>query len=800
MSRLYFINDASGERQVDESAMPLRVGGAEQADVVIPGVSARTVVAHIALSEGHAYIQPAGKSPPLFHNSERLLESRWLKSGDQVQVEGSVLHWTVKGDQVYIDTRQRATSAGLTPPADPPPGSNKPTGRLPNVEVASPRFSHPRRRRAVMLLFAALVMIAAFVMIATPVALRISPEPDVQGLSGFPPAVPLGKRLLVLPGAYTVTASREGYRPLQERVRIPMGGFRELSFEMQELPGRVRIDVEPDVAFKLFVDDSEVPTDDHGVAEIERGQRRLRIETERYLSQNHSVAIDGRGQNQDVSFELQPAWAEVRITTQPQGAAVRVDDEPRGTTPLATQLLQGQRTIELSLAGHKAVILQQAIEAGTTVQLDDILMPPADGRLALHSEPGAATVSVDGDFRGTTPLTLTLASGTEHRLRVSKTGYRSAERGVTLAAEEQQELKVELTPEYGTVFVTARPADASLVVDGKAVGKATQRLRLTTRPHNLEFRKPGYETQRVTVTPRAGVSQNLDVTLKTVTQAKAAGLASSVTSAAGQRLLLLRPEGSFRMGASRREAGRRANESQRLIALERPFYLGEKEVTNGEFRRFRPEHDSGAAEGVRLNGDDQPVVNVSWEDAARYCNWLSQQDGLPPAYREQGGQMVAVQPATTGYRLPSEAEWAYVARVYGRSSPARYPWAGDYPPTATVGNFADARIADTLADVVPGYDDGYRGTAPAGSFAAQPGGFHDLGGNVAEWTNDFYAVYPGEAQKLVKDPTGPAAGEHHAVRGSSWRHGSITELRLSYRDYSRSPRNDLGFRIARFAH
>lgn len=75
----------------------------------------------------------------------------------------------------------------------------------------------------------------------------------------------------------------------------------------------------------------------------------------------------------------------------------------------------------------------------------------------------------------------------------------------------------------------------------------------------------------------------------------------------------------------------------------------------------------------------------------------------------------------------------------------------------------------------------------------------DLGGNVAEWVHDRYAVYPGVAEQLVTDPTGPETGEHHVVRGASWRFGSITELRLSYRDYSRSARDDLGFRVARYA-
>jgi formylglycine-generating enzyme required for sulfatase activity len=140
-----------------------------------------------------------------------------------------------------------------------------------------------------------------------------------------------------------------------------------------------------------------------------------------------------------------------------------------------------------------------------------------------------------------------------------------------------------------------------------------------------------------------------------------------------------------------------------------------------------------------------------------------------------------------------------VARVHGRTAPVRYPWGEGFPPVTVAGNFADMRIADTLAHTVPGYDDGYRGPAPVGSFKANPGGFHDLGGNVAEWMHDYYAVYPGEAERLVRDPAGPAGGDHRVVRDASWRHGSLAEVRLSFRDYSRGPRDDLGFRIARYA-
>jgi formylglycine-generating enzyme required for sulfatase activity len=481
---------------------------------------------------------------------------------------------------------------------------------------------------------------------------------------------------------------------------------------------------------------------------------------------------------------------------------VTVDGEPVGETPLETEILRGERILTLTLEKHKPLTLRQKVLAGSDLIIDKLQLQPLDGRLSINSQPAAASVTVDGAFQGVTPITLAISSGIEHALRLSKPGYKLFDRRLKLAADEELSLDAQLQPQYGIVFVTAQPADASLRVDGKDVGKATQRLRLTTRSHSLQFSKPGYVSKTVSITPRSGTSQNVDVKLLTARQAevakKAAAAPAVVSSSAGQQMRAVRPQGSFRMGSSRREAGRRANESARLVQLTRPFYLAAKEVSNAEYRRFDPAHDSGSAEGGSLNLDSQPAVNVSWDDAARYCNWLSSRDGLRPAYTEISGRMKAVSPMNSGYRLPSEAEWAYVAIRHGRQSEQRYPWGGSFPPTAVVGNFADASIADTLANIVPDYNDGHRVAAPVASFAARPTGFYDLGGNVAEWMHDYYAVYPGEADRLVKDPLGPAAGDHHVVRDSSWRQGTITELRLIYRDYSRAARPDLGFRVARY--
>ena len=231
------------------------------------------------------------------------------------------------------------------------------------------------------------------------------------------------------------------------------------------------------------------------------------------------------------------------------------------------------------------------------------------------------------------------------------------------------------------------------------------------------------------------------------------------------------------------------------MALQRLFYLGIKEVSNAQFKAFASGHDSGAYEDQPLNKDDQPVAMVSWHDAARYCNWLSRQENLPLFYAEEFGKVTSFNPSATGYRLPSEAEWAWAARHQENGELLRFPWGEALPPPNRHGNYADRSAGHLVGRIIFGYNDNYAVAAPVGTFEANAKGIFDLGGNVAEWVNDFYQ-HPAPENT---PPLGPAAGEYHVIRGSSWMHGTTTDLRLSFRDYGADGRRDLGFRIARFA-
>ncbi|MCP5140774.1 MAG: SUMF1/EgtB/PvdO family nonheme iron enzyme [Gammaproteobacteria bacterium] len=806
--KVFIIRDAAGERRLDESALPFGVGHGEEAHLRLPG-DGEGARAWIAFDRGHAFLQVDEGEAGLFHNRRHLSGSAWLKSGDIVQVGGAVLRWQVDGDQVFIDIEiDHAVMPAIRPPSEPPPVEPLPAPRLdeplPHVADAPRRPTSPWLVRGLIAGAVLVALLAAFVLLATPFEVDIQPPPDARSVDGFPPPFRFGGRVMALPGEYRVRASKAGYLPLDATLDVRSGEFQRHEFRMVELPGWLALDVRPDVPVRVWDGGTEIVAAADGRFALQPGTHALRVEAGRYLPATLAIEVPGRDREVAATLELTPAWADVTLASTPAGARIELDGDTIGQTPASFEVLGGEHELTLSREGFKPWQQRLQAEPGVARDLGEITLEPLDGELDLGSDPPGATVTLNGAYIGTTPLRVALKPGVGHELKLSKAGRQGRTLSVTLESGRTRSENVALAAEFGVVFLSADPADAELFIDGQAAGPATKRLNLPTRTHRIEVRKPGYVTERLEITPRVGVAQRIAVELKTAeqieTERREAARVARKTTADGQTLHLFEPSAPFEMGAPRREAGRRANESERLVALTRPYFLAEKEVSNAQFKAFKAAHDSGMAEGQSLSRPEQPVVNVSWDDAARYCNWLSAKEGLPAAYQEVGGHMQPVVPMTTGYRLPSEAEWAYAARVAGRAQASRYAWGDSFPPPSGSGNWADKRIDDVFAVTVPDYDDGFRVSAPVGSFRPNPAGLYDLGGNVAEWTNDWYALYPGEAATLVENPTGPPTGEHHVVRDTGWKHGSISELRLAYRDYSREPRNDLGFRVARHVY
>ncbi len=813
------LREPLGERSFAATDFPISVGG-EGSRVLVPA-PVPGPLAWIAQHDGQLFVQPSGEQAVVLHNGSRIAGSTWLRSGDVLDVGGGRLKLRVDGGRRVLDMLAGGADNVTAPPVAAASGSVAGEGasegeRIDAVVFRSQSSPSPVRRwsmRRVFIAFAAiaLVLAALLVFTSTPVEVVIDPVPQSVSFEGRWPGLRLGSSHLLRPGEYTLVARREGYAELRVPVAVGSDSGQELRYKLTALPGVLEV-VLP-VPGQVSID-GRTAGKAPGEFELKAGDHELLIDTERYLDYAERVRVEGFGKRQKLVPKLVPAWAVVNISTEPAGAEVRVAGEPRGKAPLELELMAGSHRVELLHPGFKPWVSDVQVKANEPLTIGPVKLGLPDGRLTVRSRPAGASVTIGGAYRGRTPLEAEVRPDLAQSVSLTRDGYEPASRQATVGAGKSSVLEFTLVPILGDVIVQANPKDAELLVDGESKGLANQTLRLLATSHSVEIRRPGYATFRTTVTPRPGLPQSIEVTLlegvaprKAATESEGAtaatpaaaelvALAPTLRAKAGQELKLA-PAGEFTMGSPRREAGRRSNESQRQVRLERRFYVATREVTNAEYRQFRPEHRSGFIMQTTLELDRAPVVNVSWQEAAAYCNWLSAADGLTPAYEMKGGSFAAVTPATNGYRLPTEAEWEWVARRAGTGL-RKYPWGDALPVPRGAGNYADRSAQALLPTVIPDYDDGYAATAPVGSFAANSSGYFDLGGNVAEWTHDLYTVQP-RSDATAVDPAATGDGSLHVIRGSSWKSAAVTELRLAYRDYGDGRRNDLGFRIARYA-
>jgi formylglycine-generating enzyme required for sulfatase activity len=643
------------------------------------------------------------------------------------------------------------------------------------------------------------IIIMGFLLSARSLQVLVTAEnPAEVSVSGL--ALPFGERYLLRQGQYQVSASAEGYYPLVTDITVDGQDSQIVELTLLPLPGLLSIGSQPAGA-RVVIDGEAVGVTPLQDLPVEAGEHTLQLQAERYLPVEQPLLITGRNIPQQLQLELAPAWAEVVVDSLPAGATVLVDGEAVGTTPATVEILQGERQLILQLATYADWQQSLELSAGEPQDLGRIKLQPAAGMLSLSSVPSGANVTLDGEFQGQTPLELTVSPGKAHRLAVFKPGYRRHTSTVQLPAAGSDSQTVTLKAQLGDVRFAISPANAIVRINGQPRGKGSQTLSLPAYEHSVEIVLDGYATVRRRVTPRPGLQQLVEVTLQTQQEARMSRIKPEITTSLGQTLLLFNPAESplsdFTMGASRREPGRRANEVLHPVSLRRMFYLQTTETTNAQFRLFQAKHNSGQIEGNSLNREHQPAVQVSWQQAASFCNWLSKREGLPAFYRETNGIISGYNRSATGYRLPTETEWAWAARANGQAL-LKFPWGDKFPPTAAVENYADNTSAYVTGRILNGYTDGHVVSATVASFGPNHNALYDMGGNVAEWVHDAYSI-PSANGSTEIDPLGTQNGDNYVIRGASWSQSKIAQLRLSHRDYGQAGRDDVGFRIARYA-
>jgi formylglycine-generating enzyme required for sulfatase activity len=598
-------------------------------------------------------------------------------------------------------------------------------------------------------------------------------------------------------GNYQLNATLAGYYPLAETIEVDEQQNQRKALQFKKLPGRLTVNTNDNLEASIWIDNNMIGSSNTILDGIIAGDHQLSIKADRYFDYNENISIEGMDQHQTLSVALKPAWADIEVISEPAGSLLKSGELIVGQTPLNGTLLQGEHHLTLSLPGHKPWQHTLIVTAGDKIALPRVYLEKADGRLNLKSTPSRVSITMDGKYQGVTPIELTLTAYQDHQLSFFKDGFIVQQRLVSLQSEQTKAFNITLKPQLGQVTIHASQEDALLYVDGRLMGRANQAITLSAKQHQIVIKKDGYVDYQTTVLPRGDLQQIVDARLRTIEQARWDDIKPQIQTVVGAQLKLFKPDNTFTMGASRREQGRRANEISRRIALKRPFYLGMKEISNKQYRQFVKLHSSGHVKGNSLDNNNNPVVNISWKSAALYCNWLSQKEKLPIFYKIEGGEVTGVNHKSNGYRLPTEAEWAWITR-YKDGQMLKYAWGSQLPPMPNSGNFADRSGASILGFIQATYNDKYAVTSPTGSFPPNDKGIFDLSGNAAEWMHDFYEVKTGLSTKIERDPLGSATGDYHVIRGSSWAHGTMTQLRLSYRDYGADARNDIGFRIARF--
>ncbi len=798
------IDASDGRREFAAADLPLTLGGETHADIALP------VPGSIQLGRlGSVFFVQAGRNARnLRVDGELVAGSRELSDGAVVAFDRARLVCRIADGRLTATLGLTVTAGDTAPPAldelargSGPAGAElaiTPIAFQRAAAAARPGRSH-RARAAALAVGAACVLLAAlawFAFTARSVAFHFVPEAEAMSLPQTVLKVRLGDRFLLRPGKHRVAAERAGYYPLDTTVDIGSDADQSIDLQFTKLPGLVSISTAPPAAATVLLDGMPLGTTPLTDAKIPPGPHKLEFDAERYLTQVLDLDVAGGGEQQSLVATLTPNWAPVSLATEPAGAAVFVDGAPAGTTPATLELTAGERELEVRLDGYNAWRGKLTVNANQPQQLPDVKLAQADGKLEVVTAPDGANVTLDGQYHGRTPLSLRLSPGRKHELALAKPGFETVVRDVSVTADSGRRLSIDLTPQLGDIDVRSTPAAAEVWVDGERRGSTPSRLSLPAVDHDIELKRSGFAVAHLKVTPRPGFPQVLESDLVALDDSTGSGYKTLLKTSLGEELKLI-PAGQFTMGSSRREVGRRSNEVLRPVRLTHAFYLSRREVTNAEFRAFRPAHDSGQFASHSLNGDAQPVVRVSWDDAAQFLNWLSIKDGLQPVYEERAEGWFAVRPLRNGYRLPTEAEWEWAARFAGQENALLYPWGAALPPPDRSGNFADVAARDILPTTLVTYDDGYAVTAPTGSFAANALGIFDLGGNVAEWVQDIYTVDTLESSELADDPLGPDTGRFHLVRGASWRSATVTELRVAYRNYGAEGSDDVGFRIAR---
>ena len=477
----------------------------------------------------------------------------------------------------------------------------------------------------------------------------------------------LGSRVMLFSRKGVVALEAEGFAP--QSVHLDKNGERQqIQVALEPLPGIAVITVVSPVDFELSVDGTSFGATSRVEVELHQGPHSVRIGGGRVKPVEEEIDITGYGEIQLFEFVTEPGNSAFAVKTTPADAQVLLDGDPVGRGGYEGFVDLGNHEIVVKLDGYHDRQKRFTAEPEKKIDLGLIELSPKAATLTVASTPGGAAVLVDGDFAGSTPVRISLQPLRTHRLTIRKTGYEPLETRIEPAPGEVIDRVFRLGSHNLRANVTA-DIEARVTVNGVKQG-VTPAAVTVREGDRIEVSRDGYRSQRVVVLPVGGDERDYAFKMMRPNEYAFRQAAAEISLANGISLRKFPPVHIHL---------RPANGQASLVEKEltRPFYMGLREVTYQEYLVFDPRPiPRGLSPG-------HPITNLTWAEAAGFCNWLSGQEGLRSRCTNSTRMenCAASQPIrwATGYRRRRSGKRSpdTISSGTGRSAP--FPGAGKRP-------------------------------------------------------------------------------------------------------------------------
>jgi formylglycine-generating enzyme required for sulfatase activity len=309
--------------------------------------------------------------------------------------------------------------------------------------------------------------------------------------------------------------------PVKNSVRLRIEGEQlvaqggEGNLRLQTIPAGAAISVKG-----LPLRGMKTPKTIEGLAS---GTWEVTLTKEQYRPEQFKVTVLS-GKDVEKTIQLKQLWADLSVISEPPGASVVINGTPRGITPLHLSenggLAEGKARVEIRLPHYKVVSKELSLVAGSNPE-ERFDLPPLWAGIQLESNPSGASVSIDGVFKGRTPLRLGEDDGLQGGaalLSVSLPRYRTDERTVSLVPGTSTALRCDLVPVWSGIEIRTDPEGASVLLGGVLRGHTPLVLGegdgLSPGKTALELRLPGYQTERRELVLVAGANPSSSLQMK----------------------------------------------------------------------------------------------------------------------------------------------------------------------------------------------------------------------------------------------------------------------------------------------